>query len=45
VLRSFRFAVQPKASGVPAEVAAISVAVGQLADGLASVLLAGPASR
>ncbi len=44
-LRSFRFVVQPKAPGVPGEVAAISVAVGQLADGLASMLLAGPAAR
>lgn len=41
-LRSFHFVVQPSAPGVPAEVAAISVAVGQLADGLASMLLAGP---
>ena len=45
VLRSFRFAVTPQAPGVPAEVAAISAAVGQLADGLASMLLAGPAAR
>ena len=45
VLRSFRFSVQPKASGVPGEVAAISAAVGQLADGLASVLLAGPTAQ
>ena len=44
-LRSFHFVVQPKAPGVPGEVAAISVAVGQLADGLASVLVAGPAAR
>jgi uncharacterized lipoprotein YmbA len=45
VLRNFHFVVQSKASGVPGEVAAISAAVGQLADGLASVLLAGPAAR
>jgi len=44
-LRSFHFAVQPQAPGVPGEVAAISVAVGQLADGLASMLLAGPAAQ
>jgi hypothetical protein len=40
LLRSFRFAVPPPAAGVPAEVTAISTAVGQLADGLASMLLA-----
>ena len=34
-----------KAPGVPSEVAAISTAVGQLADGLASMLLAGPGGR
>jgi uncharacterized lipoprotein YmbA len=45
VLRSFHFVVQPKAQGVPAEVAAISAAIGQLADGLASVLVAGPAAQ
>ncbi len=39
VLRSFRFAVPPPAPGVPGEVTAISTAVGQLADGLASMLL------
>jgi uncharacterized lipoprotein YmbA len=38
-LRSFRFAVPPPAPGVPGEVTAISTAVGQLADGLASMLL------
>jgi uncharacterized protein len=41
-LQSFHFVVQPQAAGVPGEVAAISVAVGQLADGLSSRLLAGP---
>ena len=41
-LRSFHFTVPPPAPGVPGEVAAISAAVGQLADGLASMLLAGP---
>ena len=41
--RSFRFVVKPKAPGVPSEVAAISAAVGQLADGLAAMVIAGPA--
>ena len=40
LLRSFRFAVPPPAPGIPGEVTAISTAVGQLADGLASMLLA-----
>jgi uncharacterized protein len=40
VLRSFRFAVPPPAPGVPGQVTAISTAVGQLADGLTSMLLA-----
>jgi len=40
-LRSFRLSVPPPAPGVPGEVTAISTAVGQLADGLASMLLAG----
>ena len=40
-LRSFRFAVPPPAPGVPGEVTAISTAVGQLADGLASMLVTG----
>jgi uncharacterized protein len=40
-LRSFRFSVPPPAPGVPGEVTAISTAVGQLADGLASMLLTG----
>jgi len=44
-LRSFHFAIQPQAPGVPGEVAAISVAVGQLADGLAAMLLAGPTGQ
>jgi uncharacterized protein len=38
-LRSFRFSVPPPAPGVPGEVTAISTAVGQLADGLASMLV------
>jgi uncharacterized lipoprotein YmbA len=41
VLRSFRFAVPPPTPDIPGEVTAISTAVGQLADGLASMLLAG----
>src|SRR6201984_2215268 len=40
-LRGFRFVVTPPAQGVPGEVTAISTAVGQLADGLAAMLLAG----
>jgi uncharacterized lipoprotein YmbA len=40
-LRSFRFSVPPPAPGVPGQVTAISTAVGQLADGLTSMLLAG----
>ena len=39
VLRNFRFVVTPPAPGIPGEVTAISTAVGQLADGLASMLL------
>ncbi|MBV9202246.1 MAG: membrane integrity-associated transporter subunit PqiC [Alphaproteobacteria bacterium] len=41
VLRSFRFVVTPPTSDIQGEVTAISTAVGQLADGLASVLTAG----
>lgn len=41
LVRSFRFTVTPPAPGTPGEVAAISTAVGQLADGLTSMLLAG----
>lgn len=44
-LRSFRLTAVPQAPGVPFEVAAISTAVGQLADGLAAMLLSGPAGR
>jgi uncharacterized lipoprotein YmbA len=44
-LRSFHFTVPPPVPGVPGEVAAISTAVGQLADGLASMLVAGPLAR
>jgi uncharacterized protein len=45
VLRSFRFAIPPQTPGVPGEVAAISVVVGQLADGLAAMLVAGPVAQ
>jgi uncharacterized protein len=40
-LRSFRFSVPPPVPGVPGEVAAISAAVGRLADGIAPMLTAG----
>jgi uncharacterized protein len=45
VLRSFHFSVPPQAAGVPGEVAAISAAMGQLADGLAAMLVAGPVAQ
>ncbi len=38
VTRGFRFEIPPSDSGVGGEVAAISIAVGQLADGLAAML-------
>ena len=44
-LPSFRFSVPPPAPGIPAEVAAISAAVGQLADGLATMVVSGPTGR
>lgn len=44
-LRSYRFSVPPPSLGTPGEVAAISTAVGRLADGLADMLVAPPASR
>jgi uncharacterized lipoprotein YmbA len=40
--RSFRVTVPPPTPGVPGEVAAISIAIGRLADDLASALQAGP---
>lgn len=43
-LRSFRFSVPPPAPGVPGEIAAISAAVGRLADSLAPLLAAGAAA-
>ena len=39
VLRSFRFVVTPPAAGTQGEVTAISTALGQFADGLASILV------
>jgi hypothetical protein len=44
-LRGFRFTVPPPTPDIPGEVAAISTAVGQLADGIASLVANGPASR
>src|SRR5262252_4975555 len=41
VLRSFRFLVTPPTADIQGEVTAISLAMGQLADGLASVLVTG----
>jgi uncharacterized protein len=38
LLRRFRFTIPPPAPGVPGEVAAISTAVGRLADGIAPML-------
>jgi uncharacterized protein len=43
-LRSFRFSVPPPAPGVSGEVAAISAALGHLADGIAPMLAAGAAA-
>ncbi len=45
VLQSFRLVVTPQAPDVQSEVAAISAAVGQLADRLASLLVAGPGAQ
>jgi hypothetical protein len=39
MLRSFRFVVTPPAAGIQGEVTAISTALGQLADGVASMLV------
>jgi uncharacterized lipoprotein YmbA len=41
-LRNFRITVPESGPDTPAEVAAISAAVGQLADGIAAMLVAGP---
>jgi hypothetical protein len=43
-LQSFRFAVPPADASAAGEVAAISTAVGKLADGIADMVAAGPAS-
>ena len=43
-LRGFRFAVPAPTPDVAGQVAAASVALGQLADGLAAMLVAAPAS-
>lgn len=43
VTRSFRFTATPNGPGTAGEVAAISAAVGRLADGLAAMLAAGQA--
>jgi uncharacterized lipoprotein YmbA len=45
VLQSFRLVVTPQTADVQSEVAAISAAVGQLADRLVTVLVAGPAAQ
>jgi uncharacterized protein len=44
ITRGFRFEIPPSDSGVGGEVAAISVAVGELADGLAAMLASTPAA-
>jgi uncharacterized lipoprotein YmbA len=44
-LRGFRFTVAPTAPDITGEVAAISTAVGQLADGLVAVLATAAATR
>ncbi len=44
-LKAFRISVRPQTSDTPGEVAAISTAVGQLADGLTAMVLAGPVAR
>ena len=44
-VRSFRISETPPTPDVTGEVAAISTAVGQLADGLASMVVAGPVGR
>jgi uncharacterized protein len=45
VLHGFRFAIPPSSPGTTGEVAAISAAVGKLADGLAGMLTAGPSGQ
>ena len=41
VLRSFRFVVTPPTGDTQGEITAVSTAVGQLADGIASMLVTG----
>lgn len=45
VLRGFHFSISPTSPGTPGEVAAISIVVGRLADGLVAMLVAGPSGR
>jgi uncharacterized lipoprotein YmbA len=45
VVRGFRFSIPTASPGTPGEVAAISIAVGRLADGITSLLVAGPSGR
>jgi uncharacterized lipoprotein YmbA len=45
LLRSYRFVVAPRMPDVQSEAAAVSVAVGQLADALAAALFAGPGAK
>jgi len=45
VTRSFRFEIPPSESSVAGQVAAISVGVGQLADGLVAMLVPARAGR
>ena len=45
ITRGFRFEIAPPETGVAGEVAAISVAVGQLADGLATMLVTAQTAR
>jgi uncharacterized protein len=44
-LQAFRITARPQTSDTPGEVAAISTAVGQLADRLTAMVLAGPVAR
>jgi uncharacterized lipoprotein YmbA len=43
ILREFHFSVTPPSAGIPGEVAAISTAIGQLADGIAVMVVSAPA--
>jgi uncharacterized lipoprotein YmbA len=44
-LKSFRFTASPPSSDTAGEVAAISTVIGQLADGLAAMVVTGPGGR